>query len=117
MNYLIRTNKENSTEGCILCVSQTGDIHTIPTIELEWDDNKRNVSCIPDGIYSYRKDYSSNKRRDVLELVDVPNRADIQIHRASSTSQLKGCIGVSADAEVLLFSIMGDTGVLCVKTI
>lgn len=61
------------------------------TLELPWQDNKTDVSCIPPGLYKaqYRNSPSNG---DVIELKDVPKRTYIQIHAGNYTRQILGCI-------------------------
>ena len=62
------------------------------TLELPWLDNQKNISCIPTGEYNYIKRVSPGKGYEVIELVDVPGRAYIQIHLGNYTRQIEGCI-------------------------
>lgn len=65
------------------------------TLERPWLGNKRNLSCIPEGIYRifYREDTRfSVKHAYVLE--NVPDRKGILIHVANEVSELEGCIAV-----------------------
>ena len=62
------------------------------TLELPWLDNQKNISCIPTGEYNYIKRVSPGKGYEVIELVDVPDRAYIQIHLGNYTRQIEGCI-------------------------
>lgn len=61
------------------------------TLELPWNDNQSNISCIPAGYYiaQYR---SSPSNGDVIELKGVPKRSYIQIHSGNYTRQIEGCI-------------------------
>ncbi|MBS1563044.1 MAG: hypothetical protein JST39_01590 [Bacteroidetes bacterium] len=62
------------------------------TIELPWKNNQPQVSCIPEGRYALQKRYSP-RLGVVLEVMDVPGRADILIHAANhALHELKGCI-------------------------
>jgi hypothetical protein len=62
------------------------------TIELPWLQNKRNVSCIPEGRYELRKRFIKKFGLHLL-VVDVPDRSWILIHPANDAkTQLKGCI-------------------------
>lgn len=62
------------------------------TIELPWLNNKRMVSCIPEGKYILKKRYS-NKFGWHIHLIDVPGRALILIHPANDAKkELLGCI-------------------------
>lgn len=67
------------------------------TLELPWLENKRSVSCIPEG--SYRVIYQPPKPgRDYeyFRLPLVPGRSGILIHRITFVKDLKGCIGVGS---------------------
>lgn len=62
------------------------------TLELPWKGNKRNISCIPEGIYPLRK-RSSRKYRNHLILDEVEGRDYILIHPANDAlKELRGCI-------------------------
>lgn len=116
MKTLIRYAEDNKTVG-ILNI----DNNTFSTLELKWDNNKRGKSCIEDGIYQYSIDYSNNKKRNVIELLNVKNRTQIQIHTATKTSQLAGCIGLkSREVEDIVFDLLQPVGwssVIRIKTI
>ena len=60
--------------------------------------NKRNVSCIPAGEYeAYIRDKNTSKwDYDCLQLVDVPNRTDIQLHAGNYPKNTVGCILVGS---------------------
>jgi len=61
------------------------------TLEREWLDNKKNVSCIPAGNYDC-KPYSSIKYSSVTQITDVENRTKILIHAGNYYSDIEGCI-------------------------
>jgi hypothetical protein len=62
------------------------------TIELPWRDNKRMVSCIPEGQYRMIRRIHA-KHGDQLAIVNVPQREAILIHPANfALSELQGCI-------------------------
>jgi len=62
------------------------------TIELPWQDNARNVSCIPEGRYALQKRVSA-KHKSHFTVTDVPGRSGILIHPANDAlTQLQGCI-------------------------
>jgi len=66
--------------------------HIAYTIELPWRDNKRRISCIPEGTYILRKRYSEKFKWHFV-LLDVPNRRCILIHPANDAQkELQGCI-------------------------
>ncbi len=62
------------------------------SIELPWLQNRRNVSCIPEGVYQVQKRYTE-KRDWHLFLPIVDDRDGILIHPANDAQkELKGCI-------------------------
>jgi hypothetical protein len=76
------TNGEIQYEGQKVCLS----------IELPWLNNKRRVSCIPEGRYEIRRRFTE-KRKHHLILVGVPGRDAILIHPANDAKkELLGCI-------------------------
>lgn len=65
------------------------------TMELPWRNNKRLISCIPEGTYRVIKQPPKPGRNyPYFRLPDVPGRSGILIHRITYVSGLKGCIGV-----------------------
>ena len=81
------------------------------TIELLWKHNMPRISCIPEGEYQFKTDWSNNKKRQVIELEGVQNRSQIQIHVALFASHLAGCIGVkSKTIENEIFNKMLEGG-------
>lgn len=73
------------------------------TIERAWDNNKRNVSCIPKGEYDVFNLPRSNsgKYRNVFHLVSVKGRSGILIHKGNLASHSKGCIIIGMRAGML----------------
>lgn len=66
------------------------------TLELPWKDNKRRVSCIPEGEYKVIK-HISPKFGECLWVQDVPNRSEILVHRGNFHSQILGCVLAGLD--------------------
>jgi hypothetical protein len=75
------------------------------TLELPWKDNKSNLSCIPEGIYTVRK-MRPGFGRDYgyFRFMTVPGRtvnrvlgmSTILIHPITYVKDLLGCIGVGS---------------------
>lgn len=65
------------------------------TMELEYNDNRKRISCIPPGTYIVVK-RTSHKYGEHFHITNVPNRDFILIHSANYSRQLLGCIGVGA---------------------
>lgn len=63
-----------------------------PSLELPWLNNAPNISCIPPGVYKWKKRFSPGKKYQVIELIDVPSRSFIQMHLGNYTRQIEGCI-------------------------
>jgi len=64
------------------------------SIELEWNNNKQNESCVPAGFYNLEVEYSNRFNRELWELKGVPGRSEAKIHVANFYTQIQGCIGV-----------------------
>ena len=61
------------------------------TLELVWDDNKKEKSCIPEGVYKALPHVSPNFGWS-LWLQNVPNRTEILIHTGNFITDSLGCI-------------------------
>lgn len=75
------------TFGVIL----NGNIPICISCEDPWNDNKKGISCIPEGIYKVRR-YSGTKYKNVFEITNVPNRSAILIHWGNTMKDTEGCI-------------------------
>ena len=89
MNLVLqRTYFKEGTNGALF----NNDRFVGFTIELPWKENKKQVSCIPEGVYELRPRYSE-KFKHHLVLENVPNRSLILIHPANDANkELLGCI-------------------------
>jgi RHS repeat-associated protein len=61
------------------------------TLELPWRENRRNVSRIPAGTYFGQVAYSGTFERDVIRILNVPGREDVEIHPGNFYSSTEGC--------------------------
>lgn len=101
------------------------------TLELPDLDNQKNVSCIPEGEYSYFL-RNSPKNGKVLELKSVTGRSNIQIHSGNFTRQIRGCLLVgdsikhidrddipdisnSRNTLIKLLHEAGDSGIISIR--
>jgi hypothetical protein len=86
--------------GTLSVMKSDRQLFVCKTLELPWNNNQSNVSCIPAGSYpcKYTRSnrMSAEKGRDVFtyEVLNVPERAGIRIHAANYFSQLLGCIAL-----------------------
>jgi len=78
----------------VLQVAYKNKLFRCFTIERGWLDNKRNISCIPDGEYLVCKEWSNRFRQDLFEVKGVQDRSEIKFHTANYSRQLEGCIGL-----------------------
>jgi hypothetical protein len=66
-------------------------------LELPWKENKRAVSCIPEGVYRVIKQPPKPSRNyPYFRLPNVPNRSGILIHRGTKPEHSKGCLLVAS---------------------
>ncbi len=86
--FLHRTHFRAGTNGSLFHKSQ----FLCFSIELPWRANKRNISCIPDGIYKLQPFYSLQFKHHLL-VKGVQDQSGILIHPASdAASELGSCI-------------------------
>jgi len=60
-------------------------------LELPWLDNRVEVSCVPERVYTVQK-HISPKFGECFHVLDVPGRTDILIHKGNYKKDTKGCI-------------------------
>lgn len=77
------------------------------TLELPWEDNLPNVSCIPTGAYNCRK-VISPKFGKTFEVTNVPDRSHILFHKGNIADDTHGCIIVGE----LFDPLNGESAVL-----
>lgn len=78
---------QNGTFGVLL----DGDMPLVLTLEDPWNNNQRNISCIPTGSYKATP-HNGTKYKNTWILNDVPNRSAILIHVGNSILDTEGCI-------------------------
>lgn len=74
-------------------LSVDGAYHS-DTLERPWLENRRMASCIPAGSYKVTLGYSGRFGRNMLRVLDVPERDGILIHAANHVLELNGCIAL-----------------------
>lgn len=70
------------------------------TLELPWRGNARRVSCIPEGEYTLEMRRSPKFGRVLPELLHVPSRDAILIHRGNYPRDTQGCILLGENTKV-----------------
>ena len=81
------------------------------TLENSWQDNQRNISCIPEGVYPVRLRLPrESATRDYIHLLvqDVPDRDWILFHRGNFPKDTSGCIlvGIGTEQDVVHNSVL-----------
>jgi hypothetical protein len=85
---LKRAYFKEGTNGTLFC----SDTFLCHTIELPWINNKRNISCIPEGQYEIEPRFSKRFQHHLI-LKNVKGRSFILFHPANDAKiDLQGCI-------------------------
>ena len=80
-------SEEHGTLGSMLI---NGELFCT-TLEEDDKDNEQWISCIPTGIYKCKR-IKSRSFGDVFEVMNVPSRDDILIHKGNTDDNTTGCI-------------------------
>jgi hypothetical protein len=88
-----RWYRDLATYGNCDVINDTGTaIFSCKTLELPWKDNKRNISCVPEGEYTLVKEGPTVKRPYIyFRVLDVPGRSGVLWHPGTYTHHIKGC--------------------------
>ncbi len=88
MIELFRTYRDEATLGRIFF----NDVELCQSIELPWQHNAPNISCIPEGEYTLQHRYTEKYGNHLL-VENVPGRKWILFHPANhAKNELSGCI-------------------------
>jgi len=71
------------------------------TLERPWLDNRPSISCIPKGEYTIKR-VVKLKHGECFQVMDVPNRTDILIHKGNFVEDSEGCILIGEQFEDIL---------------
>ena len=75
---------------CTWGVFSVGKVFLALSLELPWLNNKRNVSCIPTGLYD--AEIITRKKQTNFLIKNVPGRSGVLVHPANYLFELRGCI-------------------------
>lgn len=81
---------ENTKDG-VFGILSVDDVPQCVTLEEQWLNNQKQISCIPAGKYNCIK-YSGTKYKDVWLVENVPNRSAILMHWGNTNDNTAGCI-------------------------
>lgn len=91
LKLIRRKYTDKQTVGTMAVIKDNVFVCSFATLELDWENNKQNNSCIPPSNYSVNH-YSSEKYPKAFEVLNVPNRSGILIHNGSYNTSSLGCI-------------------------
>lgn len=92
MLRLIRVSENNYATYGVL-VKESGEAFAV-TLELPWKENKNKISRIPAGTYLLKK-YSSDKFKNVFQIMGVPGRDKCLLHVGNFPKDTEGCVLVA----------------------
>lgn len=81
--------KETGTTGRLYVPVEKS--FSLMTLELPFNDNKENISCIKEGIY-HCEEFLSEKFGRVFQIMNVDGRKNILIHNGNFLKDTHGCI-------------------------
>lgn len=85
----------NQTLGlCTVYNEDNKPVFSSISLERGWQDNKKNISCIPPGEYTVVLEWSPRFNTMLWEIKGVPNRSECKFHAANYWFQLNGCIAL-----------------------
>jgi hypothetical protein len=82
-----------------------GTLGQFKTLERSWTNNTPSVSCIPEGTYVVKRDYTG--KHQYYAITNVPGRTSIEMHGGVVPTHSDGCllVGMSHDSE---FNLQGS---------
>lgn len=71
------------------------------TVERPWIDNRRNISCIPEGVYVCRPRWYFRGGYEAVEILNVAHRSHILFHKGNTLHDVAGCIALATKLGVV----------------
>lgn len=89
-----KITRNYSLGHCYIKYPNNRTVYVGCSLERGWRNNENNVSCVPEGTYELKLDYSPKFRKKLWELFGVPGRSECKFHAANYWRQLNGCIAL-----------------------
>lgn len=86
---------EDGVFGVLIDVKDNQNIPFAVTVEPNWRDNQKNISCIPIGSYICKRRLYNRRGYWTFEITDVPNRSNVLIHIGNDEDDTEGCVLVA----------------------
>lgn len=93
MALIREPSSDVQTRGRLLVLQNSRILVSAATIEREWANNAKGISCILPGIYPIDQYFSPRFKETLWRINRVPGRSGILIHVANFHFQLEGCVG------------------------
>jgi len=107
LEKIIKIKRIEQNDDGIFGVIIDGNIPFALTVERKWINNQPNISCIPAGEYICKR-INSPEFGDTFEVMNVPNRSHILLHKGNIMDDSHGCIIIGEQFE----SMKNKTAVL-----
>lgn len=89
------SDNTQQTLSYLTVVEGEHSIFSCAGMELPWNGNQKQISCIPLGDYECEKvGATANIPYEHIAILNVPDRSGVCIHKANFVSQLRGCLAV-----------------------
>lgn len=69
-------------------------VYNAHCLERGWNNNERNLSCVPEGVYTLKLEYSPKFDTHLWEAYGIPDRGECKFHSANYWYELNGCFSV-----------------------
>ena len=66
------------------------------SLERADNNNRKNISCIPQGKYLCVLEYSNKFKCELWEIKNAPNRSECKFHSANYWHELNGCVALGS---------------------
>ena len=86
--------EEKQTLGECVIFENEIELFSSKTLERADNNNQRNISCIPSGVYKCKLEYSAKFKKELWEIKGVLNRSECKFHSSNYWHDLSGCIAL-----------------------